>query len=274
MIRTGNVTTCLSCDNTVSTLLSGDCRTCPKGCSSCYVNSEKSILCNNCISGYYLNSNKTCSTCPPGCKFCIISNNILKCTACHSEYALKDSSCIPCIEDNCLECKVQGSVPICTSCKAKYYINQNQCGKCPKNCIECTYNNKYKCKQCLNSYTTNSDGICIACQQPFCKTCKLNSDGKTTTCFECQSDSYFLQTNGTCQNCFDVLFSKCSTCKKNNAGNPECKSCEKDYALQFDKKACQKCTIDNCKSCSFDRRCSECNKGFYLFNYNKECASL
>lgn len=48
--------------------------------------------------------------------------------------------------------------------------------------------------------------------------------------------------------------------------------CASGFALQDDKLACLKCQITGYELCIHGRICEKCKSGFYLYNFNRECA--
>ncbi|CAD5111540.1 DgyrCDS843 [Dimorphilus gyrociliatus] len=269
--RSTNETICQSCDKSISVFSSGLCKTCPEGCDECFVSSEQTILCRWCKKQYYRLDSGLCSSCPEGCKECFISGGNVKCSSCLNEYALNGQFCTKCVESNCNNCEMDGNSPVCKECFSKFYLNNEQCGECPKFCSECSYDNKYVCNKCIKKYARDSNGICVACPSS-CEECSVDAND-VAKCSKCDSNAFSLQQNGTCISCKEATFSTCATCGPAiNGSKVECLTCDKGYGLQDDKLACLPCSISNCDLCSHGRRCSKCKAGFYLHNYDRECA--
>lgn len=271
----GNII-CLTCDTTKYVFANNDCLKCPNGCKGClYDTTNKKITCSTCNEGYYLKNNE-CPNCPQGCKTCVTVGDSVECLTCNPKYGLKDKTCQSCGAEYCQTCEpsTDGKSLICKVCLENFYVNSNKCGNCPVFCKECSYtNNKYLCNKCLDKYALTSDKTsCVRCPSN-CKLCQQSSNG-ITTCLECESDAYFLDSDGLCKSCDQVTIPNCKTCQKSDEnGKAECKSCNEGLTLQDDKTACLPCSIESCTSCLHGRQCSKCKTGTYLFNFDRECAS-
>jgi len=268
--RSSGKTVCQSCDTSKSVLANGDCKACGTGCTGCSFDSATSkVACSSCAGGYF-KKDSACTACPTGCSACTSST---ECTACLATYGLKDKLCVACGVGECQTCEVPSgkSALECKTCSSKFYLNTDDCGECPKNCKECSYNNKYECTKCNDRYARASDGTCVACPSN-CETCSANAD-KTTRCTKCISNGFSLQTDGTCKTCSEAAFANCATCGPTPAGGKaKCDTCAGGFTLQDDKLACLTCSITGCGMCAHGRLCTKCKKGFYLHNYNRECA--
>lgn len=270
-IRSDGKTVCQTCDTSNSVLANGECKACKTGCIGCSFDlATGKVTCNSCANGYF-KQDSGCVACPTGCSTCTSSE---ECTACLPAYGLKNKLCVPCNVAGCQTCEIPsgGTALECKTCASQFYLNSENCGKCPKNCQECSYNNKYECTKCDNKYAKAPDGTCVACPSN-CKVCSSNAD-KTTKCTQCISDLFSLQTDGTCKLCSEAAFNNCARCGSTPAGGKaNCQSCVKGFTLQNDKLACLKCPITGCGKCVHGHLCKKCKRGFYLYNFNRECAS-
>lgn len=126
-----------SCNEGSAKVTGGTCKKCGtyiSKCESCYPNYDdgyKTVLCNYCSSGYFLNYGV--------------------CTQCSSTLA------------NCLQCT---SSLVCIRCAKDFRVNGDICeskDKCKaKNCKTCVSDNPDKCSVCNTGFTTNSNGLCKA----------------------------------------------------------------------------------------------------------------
>ncbi|CAD5126277.1 DgyrCDS14434 [Dimorphilus gyrociliatus] len=273
-VRSNEKIICSSCNTATSILLNGECKTCPTGCSGCSFDAATNkFTCSSCIGKYYKTSDNLCSPCPTGCSVCSLNGASVECTSCLATYGLKGSLCQLCGIGECQTCSVPSSESglVCLTCSNKFYLNSNDCGHCPKFCKECSYNQKYKCTKCYNRYAKASDGTCVPCPSN-CETCTANAD-KTTRCTKCISNTYSLKHDGTCLLCSDAAFANCATCGPTpSSGKAKCHSCSGGFTLQDDELACLPCSITGCELCAHGQTCSKCKSGFYLFNFNRECA--
>ncbi|CAD5111533.1 DgyrCDS836 [Dimorphilus gyrociliatus] len=272
--RSNGKITCSSCNTATSVLSNGECKTCPTGCSGCSFDAQTSkFTCSSCIAKYYKTSDNLCLPCPTGCSACSLNGASVECTSCLATYGLKGTACELCGIGECQTCSVPsgGSGLVCLTCSNKFYLNSDDCGQCPKFCKECSYNQKYECTKCYDRYAKASDGTCVPCPSN-CETCTANAD-KTTRCTKCISKSFSLKTDGTCVPCSEAVFANCATCGPTpSGGKAKCDMCSGGFTLQDDKLACVSCSITGCGMCAHGRICSKCKSGFYLHNYDRECA--
>ncbi|CAD5111530.1 DgyrCDS833 [Dimorphilus gyrociliatus] len=272
--RSNGKTTCQSCNTATSVLSNGECKTCPTGCSGCSFDAATSkFTCSSCKAQYYKTNDNLCSPCPTGCSACSLNGASVECTSCLATYGLKGTSCELCGIGECQTCSASsgGSSLVCMSCSSKFYLSNEDCGQCPKFCKECSYNQKYECTKCYDRYAKASDGTCVPCPSN-CEICTANAD-KTTRCTKCISNSYSLKTDGTCSLCSEAAFANCATCGPTpSGGKSKCDMCSGGFTLQDDKLACVSCLIIGCDMCAHGRVCSKCKSGFYLHNYDRECA--
>ncbi|CAD5122338.1 DgyrCDS10779 [Dimorphilus gyrociliatus] len=271
-VRQNGKTVCQTCNSTQD-LSNGECKNCPIGCTSCSFKEDTSkFTCSSCIPHYYKNKEQLCTICPAGCSKCSLNDEgTVECKACLSNYGLSGTECKLCGTTNCNICSPSGDEFKCDSCQDKYYLNNDDCGKCPSNCKECTFNHKYECTKCNDKYARTSDGSCLACPSN-CETCSVSSTN-LVRCSKCVSSSYSLQSDGTCRSCDDAAFINCGTCGPTpQGGKAPCLSCKSSFTLQDDKLGCVPCTVTGCNSCVHGRKCTQCKKGTYLYNFNRECA--
>lgn len=268
--RTNSKTVCQSCDVSKSTLADGECKSCGEGCKGCTIDSTTSkIVCSSCNDAYYIKDG-SCTKCHTGCSTCLSDT---ECTSCSDGYIKKDKLCVTCGVSECKTCEFLpgGTTLECKTCTSTFYLNNDDCGECPQFCKECEYNEKYVCKKCIDKYAKASDGSCVKCP-PNCDTCTVNSD-KSTKCTKCSSNGLSLQKDGTCRTCTNAAFVNCATCGPElSAGKAVCLSCISGFTLKDDKSECLACSITNCLTCVHGSQCTQCKNGFYLYNFNRECA--
>ncbi|KAL4435521.1 hypothetical protein ABPG74_020297 [Tetrahymena malaccensis] len=255
------------------------CVQCKNNCSSCDVN----LVCQVCISKFYLHQGNCLSSCPSGyypnkyniCQPCLsIFNNCQKCS---------DVECLSCdnrsdykyLDINKTQCLQQCSV-------GQFNDSRNQCLTCQNNCATCDQNNPQICKSCdpNNSYGNiflTENGNCVnKCPSEFyadanniCQRCNV----KYANCKECNTQ-FCLQCDANyCLNFDNILLS--STCE---APNPVCSSNTCSNIVN-----CIFCQNDKCLACSqnyflLEDKCSQCvNPGFpskYFINYQKQTCDL
>lgn len=272
--RSDGVTVCQSCNSTQD-LSNGECKNCPEGCTSCLFKEDtQKFTCSSCLSNHYKSKDELCSACPTGCDKCTLGDdNSAECSSCIDGYNLVEKKCKSCGLSNCKSCSANsdGNTFTCSSCINAFYLNTDECGKCPENCQECSFNQKYECSKCIDKFTRTSTGTCVSCPA-HCATCAASSDN-TIKCTKCISDSYSLQSDGSCQTCTSAAFANCATCGPTpTGGKASCSACVSGFTLQDDKTACVECTVSGCGSCVHGRICTECKNGTYLHNFNRECA--
>ncbi|CAD5111534.1 DgyrCDS837 [Dimorphilus gyrociliatus] len=273
-LRSNGKTICNSCNTATVLLSSGECIACPPGCRECnFDETLQNYVCISCNAQFYKTSDGLCKACPTGCSVCSLNGANVECSNCLATYGLKGTSCELCGIGQCQTCSVQsgGSGLICLTCSNKFYLNSDDCGKCPNFCMECSHNGTYQCSKCYAGYGIAPDGSCVRCPLN-CEMCKVNQD-KTTVCINCSSNAFSLKADGTCVKCSEAAFTNCATCGATpSGGKANCISCETGYSLQDNNLACVPCSIIGCGLCSHGRICSKCKSGFYLHNYNRECA--
>ena len=208
--------------------------------------------CLTCNKGYYLPlneiDNKICLPCEKieNCQTCFGDKYHILCSSCDSSFYLENNMCIKkqkkvkCIigeKEKCKSCKEEEDlIDECQTCNEGYYLSENtnksECLNCDiiENCLDCKeVNNNVKCKKCPNGYEI-LDNSCIE------RDCSIGKN------------------------------EKCSSCKIEKGRKRECKTCNEGYFLSEENQTiCSKCTIKNCKQCSFkDRKevCDECKDTF------------
>ncbi|CAD5126312.1 DgyrCDS14465 [Dimorphilus gyrociliatus] len=261
------------------------CERCDPNCKICIVNGATKCDDQQCNSGYFYDSidqkcyrekarcEKSIRICPSGCSACSLVDDKVQCTACIPSYGLREGLCEKCNSDKCQNCKIPPgeSSMVCSSCLEKYYLNADDCGKCPSYCKECTHNGNYQCKTCMKRYGRSPDGTCIPCP-PNCQTCIANSN-HISKCTKCISNEFSLQSDGKCIPCSSATFTNCATCTSESFNRKAvCKSCQTGFSLSDDEESCISCSISKCSVCIHGNICSKCKSGFYLMNYNRECA--
>ena len=210
---------------------------------------ENCLICND---GYYLPfneyENKVCLSCKDKidhCNSCFGNKNFITCASCQKDYFLENNLCIKqkdlCIigeKEKCKSCNDEPNLRYqCQECNQGFYLpkeNKTFCQSCEiiENCADCTFQN-------------NGDNLsCIKCKEGF----EL-IDGK------CEEEKCVIGKN-----------EKCASCKEEKKHKKECYSCNEGYNISDnDPYICQKCSIKNCKKCSFrfgEEICLECADTF------------
>ena len=209
--------------------------------------------CATCNDGYYLPFNsidrKKCLSCNiiEHCNSCFRNLNNILCSSCEEGYVLRNNKCKE--KKNILPlCKI-GDNELCKSCKS----DKNECETCNEGFYLASDSDKTLCescnkiKECIKCYGSSHNPICLKCKDGF----KLEKN----KCIE--------------ETCIVGSGDKCKTCKKEYGKEKECDSCNEGYYLEENKipYKCKKCTIKNCKKCSFNSGyeiCNECNNEFLL----------
>ena len=237
--------------------------------------------CENCIDGYFLNSEDKKCTKTKNCKESIFDICIL----CDKGYYLdkKEGKCKE-QKGNLLYCKETLDKESCNICEDNYFFdedgnctNTNYCkkrgelGSC-KECISGYYLSffSHTCTNTENCYTgINSLGICDKCFTGYyidfkdgkCKSNKEKNDFKNCVvanefCVECSMNYYLGDDN----RCTSVL--NCA-----ESFNDICLECKENYYLGLDNK-CSK--VEHCiYSNSYE--CIECENNYFFEKDSKKC---
>ncbi|KAL4470417.1 hypothetical protein ABPG74_012028 [Tetrahymena malaccensis] len=239
-----NETDCLDCIDNAKKYQDGSCK----------YNKQNPL---DCVSPYKQDKNQNCVLCDQDGQYakdknCIECQVNLKCQKCSPE-----TQCTKCY-DNKPEKYLQDGKK-CTDCKQNgYFINSNSntCDKCISNCDQC--DNNFQCKQCSPGFY-------------------LLEDDKT--CSQCSTDGYYIdKTNQYCNKCPPEK--KCKNCNNNDL---KCTQCFSGFYL-FNSDSCIICgdgyfksgnncfkCIDNCQTCTDDKKCKKCLPNFYLYNDGAQC---
>ncbi|ELP83628.1 protein serine/threonine kinase, putative [Entamoeba invadens IP1] len=246
---------CLSCSDGYY-LSSSSCNKCNTltNCQNCTTNGK----CTNCTIGYP-NSGvcSACTTISPACLTC--STIEAKCLTCSSGYYLKGSTCDVCnnVVTNCAVCPNAK----CTQCKEGYSLTENKCVLCSdiSGCVMCS-TTESGCKMCENNIEAVG-GKCTTCKDVNCDSCPTSID----VCEKCLYKYYL--SNGGCLDCSTQI--GCSECSQID---DSCADCDEGYFKNGN--WCSKCG-DNCKECSSNAICIECNDTYVLKMDNScgDCAT-
>ena len=190
------------------------------------------------------------------------------------------------IEENCSSFEANGNK--CINCKEGYFLayfneNEQKCQKCGiENCEKC-FGTKlsYICSSCKNGYYIPIDDrdkqSCKECSIKNCKKCIGTK--MLDYCFDCRENYIPIKVNDVitkCEGCEKGENEKCSTCDPSTG---QCISCNNGYYLPTDdtiKEKCQKCSVENCKSCSGTRANNICNTCIdnYFINDGGKCEKV
>ena len=270
-----------------------DCLDCPTNCSTCQNNTENlSLTCQNCSSGYYLNSSLAlCLQCPINCLDCspdAADDSIVDCASCDGGLLLNNST------NQCDDCN-----------SSSYYGDDNNCYLCPENCSSCIYNyndNGADCTGCNDgfwydftnftcdevkicssstTYHNNSDNTCYDCPNN-CTSCNYNEsnpENENVSCLECQDGSFNNVSFGSCdpvptcgesqyQEYYNTTDNLCYNCPEN------CTSCEyNDTNSENNNVTCNNCNSDSFYNSTFGK-CDDvphCNDNEYYNSIDNDC---
>lgn len=219
-----SINTCTSCRSEY-VLIGNICAGCPINCKQCQLASTVvsgqpyPLICTQCISTYYLDSQNQCQVCPlPGSNVCTVDTLI----SCLPSYYLDSNgaTCISC-DPNCNTCS---STTKCSICNDGYYMNNYKCFKCMAQCSTCVNSNA--CTACLSSnmYFNISTAVCMLCPTG-CLTCTNSS--YCLTCGDQSSNSYILTSNYACV----ITSNPLPNCQlhQNISSSLKCIQCNTDY---------------------------------------------
>jgi hypothetical protein len=176
------------------------------------------MACFDCISTYFISDYSThlCSLCSVGVTNCLTCNekltatNFINCIHCDYPYYADASgqTCNACTNldaqcSNCTEVTSNGNVTggICIECTSPFWAATDgtclTCSNSTYNCAGCSQygTGNFSCTSCSSGYYLNSATPvrCEACPS-LCATCSA-----LTVCTSCVNDTYFVNTNNTCQ---------------------------------------------------------------------------
>ena len=277
---------CLECDEDYTLYPNGSCiynNICKKATFS----EEKNMpICSECQEFYALYPNGTCSDYHSGCINNTYSEEDGKgiCFECKEGYFMDiyTKKCQVCNWyqekynknfNGCLKCHVENSALICDQSDERHYISTSgqsiyQCSNAISNCEECSYHSETDLKNNILKCDQWNYGKYLSLDEKTCYSfiykengCIITSGNETQNFCDNCSTGYFLQSNGTCSKCSDILGEGCAKCSI----SPfefllYCGGCSEGYTLGNDWK---------CKHCENDANligCSTCEplgiKGF------------
>ena len=249
-------------------LSAGVCEFCGPNCAIC----EDDQRCTICRKGYYLSADRKCIKCEVGCYDCCDANTCLKETCGYflENFSLPDTQnlgvrAVPC-ESKCRQCTGLG---LCTSVAPGFWLDNGRPKACPSECGTC--NNPGFCTRCISKYYL-MDGACLACD-PNCNAC--DKDGCTTP----KSGYYVGVCSESRRNIPYLCKSPCSTCRGED--EYDCYSCRGTFGYvrysdpYYKSYACRPCA-NNCRSCTRQDTCSNCNPGYYIWTDGsvRKCGEL
>ncbi|ELP90326.1 hypothetical protein EIN_189460, partial [Entamoeba invadens IP1] len=241
----------------------------------------------------------------PKCKAC--PNNFLSVDGnnyyCEYDMAVclsKHPNCKVCAVDKCYQCKddkyLKEDLFECfDACDDGYFkdtINENNhtCGKCQPDCKTCT--DGTKCTSCPeNALLLEDTGKCVTateCPSGYYKDTVTATRKKSKTgsnCLTCESDTkclscidgFYLADEGKCSACNTVAgcgkcksATECTECTTDNL-QPD-KTCKKDCPEAYfaKDKVCTAC-VDDCKTCTEERKCAVCKEDALIVEDTKKC---
>ena len=218
------------------------------------------------LGNYYIKNKEDgnyypCNYYMSNCKQCSTEN---KCITCEEKYSFLNKDNSKCIfEDDLIN---QG---FCTDDNGKNYYT------CEQNIIHCEQGRMKKCDKCQSNYTI------------------LNSNKKQ--CIDIASlnpkNNYYTDNDGLNYFSCDYNIDWCEICEKKN--NLICKKCKENYAIIQKRNKCYivdekglnsyyltydedgnyiyKLCISNCKKCTDDKICNQCNEQFILNKAKTRC---
>ncbi len=200
--------------------------------------------CDECYSGYYVNSDKNCSSCyyqsitGGECRICSSDLTPEYCW-CHSGYVLEETSCISC-PNHCSKCQYnsKNDSTKCLSCYAGYMLtSENKCQQCEEGCDYCYLDNDGNSifLVCRSNKFLPDGKKCLKC--PYgCSECEYDNDKKEAVCIRCSPFYTFAPNSNECKYCgsLEDTGERCSTCEYNPSGKRyHCKSCQTVYSSGY-----------------------------------------
>ena len=271
---------------------SNECIHCPNNCSSCIINNNSQLVCDNCLHDFVLNKNGFCEECiyneeigGKGCLSCeyIGGQRRNKCFKCRDDYIL--------IVDEYV-CKFFSNIYLNNSCiTAKRTENDTfECIQChPSYVLVNIFNEKIECYPpegklvyCKEGYRDiNGNLSCIKCinNYPFIWSEEYNQAICDNKC----AFGFFLRYNwNECVECDNFEIGEIGCNAKDGCDyRPDddhlyCNSCKKGY-MKYDWQ-CLECNIkyDNCIECHFDKsknkpKCDKCQDEYYFNEKTDKC---
>ncbi len=225
------------------------------------------IYCQQCLSGYELDSTNlcvlcasntyydtatfTCVLCSSVIAYCLTCSDSLTCNSCDYSLTPSGSTCLPtCSDVNCLSCSFSVPLTICSQCSSGFIVDPN---------------NQQVCISCASGTYYNSSTIaCTACSSviTYCLTCS-----SSTSCTSCD---YSLAPSGsTClPTCSDV---NCLSCSFSVPTGIICNFCASGYIINSSNQSqyvvCSTGTYYNSSTLT----CTKCNS---VLQYCTDCTSI
>jgi hypothetical protein len=304
-----NLNECFDCKE--SFLFNKLCQvTCPEGyhadpkskkCVQCQTNCKRcdQTGCLECMNDFYfMEGTKSCINCRE--PFTIIPPGV--CSSCRVEGCLQ---CITGKSDVCSTCQVgftKFNDKCIRECPVNMYKSGTECKSCSSNCLKCDNDNtcstcepgyinfnKFCVKECPNGWISNTDGVCIKCNQDDCDKCDLKNLEFCHKCKEgvvkykdrcektCPNGTYkngniCLPCDGKCEICENIA-DKCLKCKPTyrKLGEDCLPKCPQGYL--DDGVNCQQCADSNCLSCDPLNICLKCGGKTFLDKTKQACFS-
>lgn len=213
--------------------------------------------------GFYLSENKTCL-----CRECkigyVLDKHKMSCLNCSSNCKIcKLNETNPDFIEKCIECNEEFAL------RPRNFNNISECVKCEDGCKFCSLNEENMetvslCNECKSGYTMNSEKKCIKCPQfpTPCQRCRIDpEDNRKTIClqFGCQDFHSLTDVGFKCEKC---KIENCKTCFTNIEGNSKCIDCADGFFLK-NQSVCEPCAT-NCSFCKEKSTClpDGCNIGY------------
>eukprot|EP00825_Cyclidium_porcatum_P052247 TRINITY_DN983_c0_g1_i7.p1 TRINITY_DN983_c0_g1~~TRINITY_DN983_c0_g1_i7.p1 ORF type:complete len:2725 (+),score=321.89 TRINITY_DN983_c0_g1_i7:3391-11565(+) len=281
------------------------CKYCPKGCESCFQNSNtQSVVCTECVDtiNYYLNEvsgsclymncskgqlfNKDsgCVSCPLNCETCIYNlNNTLQCVKCYDSNSLIHYSIV-----NGL-CKI-------ASCSSPLTLtSQGQCAQCPTNCSQCVENSatlQLECTGCVQSAQLFNKQCIPSSMISSCVSQEKKYYGKggdywimgcwncPTGCAYCNYDSVNDMVSCNSSSCLTGYSydSSSQSCILSLTITVNCTSTQMTVYDPYGTPYCKNCS-EECASCRYDAInekvvCLNCSTGYYYSTEIQGCVQI
>ena len=254
--------------------------------SNCLYCESDYMICDECSSGYFINSSSNCQECPETCSHCL---NETWCTECveKADYDELEKNCT-CIQNSIFnsttdacEC-FAGEGPHCTVCPDRsFYNNDTDECECVSNAKNESTNSELLCI-CEDGYGYKSQNdSCESCDSENCALCTDDYSnctqcnlgyylGENNQCYDCPQACSNCSDSQTCNECSDLAIKNqngtCS-CIENSDYNDSTKTCEciERYGYNNDTSKCELCEDINCLDCSANNSiCETCISRYYL----------
>ncbi|XP_076014522.1 proprotein convertase subtilisin/kexin type 5 [Genypterus blacodes] len=234
----------------------GTCTACHPACATCAGAGVEA--CNHCAQGYVTEEWRCVSSCSSG--FYLTEPNSELDDGGHRTCRRCDTSCLTCVgpsRGNCSSCSSgqslqEGECVINTECaEGEFQDDGGKCIACDDTCVKCTGPRSGDCISCVSSRALDEGG-CVA----ECARGKYQAGGQCHLC------------DHTCATCKDRGAANCTSCNTDKFGverylhEGRCVDACPEAFYHTKDQSCEPCS-DQCRLCTADTHCLECNPSYY-----------